>query len=325
MGSGIVENILRKSKTLKLVGVLDTNLELVGKDVGIVLGKKKIGVMVSSEPEKLLDEALPDVVVLATDSFVENILEQIELVIKKHVHLITIAEEMAYPFYTHPEVSSLIDSLARRYGVTVLGTGINPGFVLDTLIITLSGVCKEVRKIKAKRVNDLSPFGPTVMKTQGVGTTIEEFNEGLKNGEIVGHIGFQQSIRMIADALGWELEKIEEIREPIISSVLRETKYVKVEPGMVAGCRHIGKGYMNGEVVIELEHPQQIRPELEDVETGDYIIIEGEPNINLCIKPEIPGGIGTIAIAVNMIPIAIKHSPGFYSMKDFPIPRCLSQ
>lgn len=325
MGKGIVENILEKNETLKLIGVLDINRELIGKDVGTILGREEIGITVLSDPERLFNEAFPDVVVLATNSFVENIIGSIKLVVKNHINLITIAEEMAYPFYTHPEDSQIIDSLAKRYGVTVLGTGINPGFILDTLIITLTGTCKKVKKIKARRVNDLSPFGPTVMKTQGVGTTPEEFYKGIEKGEIVGHIGFQQSISMIADAIGWKLEKIEETREPIISTVYRKTKYIEVTPGMVAGCKHIGRGYMNNEVVIELEHPQQIKPELENIETGDYIDIEGEPNINLFIKPEIPGGVGTVAMAVNMIPLVVEHAPGFYSMKDFPIPRCLNQ
>lgn len=325
MGKGIAENILEKNKTLKLVGVLDVDPRLIGKDIGTVLGKKEIGIAITFDSEELLNETVPDIVVLSTNSFVKNIFEQVKAIVRKSINLITIAEEMAYPFYTHPDISNLVDSLAKKHGVTVLGTGINPGFVLDTLIITLTGTCKNVRKIKAKRVNDLSPFGPTVMKTQGVGTTIEEFEKGIKNGEIVGHIGFQQSISMIADSLGWKLEKIEEIREPIISNTFRETKYIKVKPGIVAGCKHIGRGYMNGELVIELEHPQQIKPELENIETGDYITIEGEPNINLSIKPEIPGGIGTIAMAVNMIPFVVEYKPGLYSMKDFPIPRCLNK
>ncbi|HBR23436.1 MAG TPA: NADP-binding protein, partial [Firmicutes bacterium] len=147
-----------------------------------------------------------------------------------------------------------------------------------------------------------------------------EFNKGIKDGSIVGHVGFEESLHMIAAALGWQLDEIKQTREPIISNVYRETKYVKVEKGNVAGCRHIAHGYMNGKPVIELEHPQQVLPNLEGVNTGDYIWIEGTPAINMAIKPEIPGGLGTIAMAVNMIPKVIAAQPGLVSMKDLPVP-----
>ncbi|SHF14660.1 4-hydroxy-tetrahydrodipicolinate reductase [Marinitoga hydrogenitolerans DSM 16785] len=320
MGSGIARNILSKYE-LELVGVHDTRY--VGKDIGELLEMGEIGLKVYDSPEKMLDETNPDLVIIATNSFVEVVKEQIIMAAKKHINVITIAEEMAYPFYTHPEEAEEMDSLARRYGVSILGTGINPGFVLDTLILALSGAALNVEQIKAARINDLSPFGPTVMETQGVGTTVEEFEEGIKTGKIVGHIGFEQSIYMIADALGWNIDKIEQTREPIISNVLRETKYVRVEPGMVAGCNHIARAYMNGKLVIELKHPQQVRPELENVDTGDYIEIIGDPNLNLSIKPEIPGGKGTIAVATNMIPSVIEAESGLLSMADLPVPRAL--
>jgi 4-hydroxy-tetrahydrodipicolinate reductase len=123
--------------------------------------------------------------------------------------------------------------------------------------------------------------------------------------------------------LGWRLDEIRETREPIISQVCRETPYVKVAPGNVAGCRHVAHGYVNGEVKITLEHPQQVRPEAEGVDTGDYIWIEGTPPINLAIKPEIPGGVGTIAMAVNLIPLIMQASPGLKTMTDLPVPRAL--
>lgn len=322
MGSGIARNILSKYE-LNLVGVHDMRREYIGKDVGELLGLEKIDVKVYDNPMEMIDETNPDLVVIATHSFVDVVKDQILSVIKKNVNVVTIAEEMAHPFHTHPEVAEEIDNLARRHGVTVLGTGVNPGFVLDTLIIALTGAALNVKKIKAARINDLSPFGPTVMETQGVGTTVEEFEKGIADGTIVGHIGFEQSIYMIAEAMGWNIDKIEQTREPIVSNVSRETKYVKVEPGMVAGCRHIAKAYMNDELLIELEHPQQIQPELEEVDTGDFIWIEGNPNISLAIKPEIPGGKGTMAVATNMIPAVIEGPEGLMTMADLPVPRAL--
>ena len=198
-------------------------------------------------------------VVIATDSFLRVVGPQIEAAVSMGSNVICLAEEMAYPWVVDPQEADRLDRLARLRGVTVLGTGINPGFILDTLIIALTGVCHSIRRIKAARINDLSPFGPTVMRTQGVGTTPEEFNQGLRSGSIVGHIGFQESAAMIAAAVGWNLDRVEETREPIVSNVRRHTRYVTVEPGQVAGCRHSAYGYVGGELVLELEHPQQVR------------------------------------------------------------------
>ncbi|MCF6097369.1 NADP-binding protein [Thermovorax subterraneus] len=322
MGGGMARMILQK-KGMEIVGAIASRQEKAGKDLGEVLNLgSKVGVTVTAEPEKALKEPA-NIVLLATSSFTGEVYPQLKMIIESGKNVITIAEEMAYPAYREPEMAREIDKLAKDHNVTVLGTGINPGFVLDTLIIALSCVCMDVKKITARRINDLSPFGTTVMRTQGVGTTVEEFHKGLEEGTIVGHIGFPESISLISEALGLEIDEIKQIREPIVSKVYRETPYAKVQPGMVAGCKHIGIGLRKGEPVIVLEHPQQIRPELENVETGDYIEIEGTPNIKLSIKPELPGGIGTIAIAVNMIPKVIEAKPGLVTMKDLPVPAAI--
>ncbi|MDK2880106.1 MAG: 2,4-diaminopentanoate dehydrogenase [Thermoanaerobacteraceae bacterium] len=322
MGGGMAKMVLQK-QGMEIAGAIASRPEKSGKDLAEVLNLSgRTGVIVSGDADEVLKKEA-DIVLLSTSSFTKEVFPQIKKAIESGKNVITIAEEMAYPAYGEPKLAESIDSIAREHGVTVLGTGINPGFVLDTLIIALSGVCMDVKKITARRINDLSPFGTTVMRTQGVGTTVEEFKKGLEDGSIVGHIGFNESITMISRALGLEIDEIKQIREPIISKTHRETPYVKVEPGMVAGCRHIGIGLRKGEPVIILEHPQQIRPELENVETGDYINIEGTPNINLAIKPELPGGIGTIAIAVNMIPQVVNAKPGLVTMKDLPVPAAL--
>lgn len=319
MGSGSARMVMQK-KGMELVGAIAQTPAKAGRDVGELLGLEKTGVLVSGDPVEVIRRTRPHVVLLSTGSFIKDVFPQIKTVVENRCHCITIAEEMAYPRLQDPVLSGQIDRAARENGVTVLGTGINPGFVLDTLIIVLTGACMDIKKIKASRINDLSPYGPTVMRTQGVGTTPGEFEKGIEDGSIVGHIGFPESIHLIAGALGWEVEKIVQCREPIISAVYRETPHVKVHPGMVAGCNHSAKGYVNGEAVIELQHPQQIHPGSEGVETGDYISIEGTPDIKMEIKPEIPGGIGTIALTVNMIPRVVNAAPGLKTMKDLPLP-----
>lgn len=322
MGSGMGKYLVDK-KGVEIVGAIANRESKAGKDVGEFFGlDKEVGVKITNDPMSVITEDV-DVVLQATSSFVEDVYPQIEEIVKRKVNVISIAEEMAYPMVGSKELTEKIDKLAKENGVSVLGTGINPGFVLDLLIIALSGACAKVDKIEAARINDLSPFGPTVMRTQGVGTTVEEFEKGIKDGSIVGHIGFLESINMIADRLGIDLDKIEQTREPIVSETHRETEHVKVEPGMVAGCRHIAKGYSDGKEVILLEHPQQIHPGKEGTETGDYIKIKGIPDINMSIQPEIPGGIGTMAVAINMIPVIVGAKAGLVTMKDLPVPAAM--
>ncbi len=323
MGSGMAR--LMESKTgLKIVGAYDQDPQKVGQDLGDFLGGAENGVRIQQPPnvgEMSLEQA--DLVVLATSSFTKDVAPQIEIALKHSLNVISIAEEMAYPWAQEPELAKHIDGLAKEYGVSVLGTGINPGFVLDTLILAMTGPCLEVDHIKATRINDLSPFGPTVMQTQGVGVSVEAFEAGLQSGEIVGHVGFKESIHLLAKTLGWKLDRIEETRFPIISKVYRETAHVKVEPGHVAGCKHSAIGYVDGVPKIELIHPQQVLPQLEGIETGDYIDISGQPDIHLAIKPEIPGGLGTMAMAVNMIPQVLAARPGLLSMAELPVPAAL--
>lgn len=322
MGSGMAK-ILVEKKGIEIAGAIANRESKADRDLGKLIGlDRELGVKVTNRPEEAIQKDV-DIVLHSTSSFLKDVYPQLEMIIRNKVNVITIAEELAYPAAADKKLSEELDQLAQENSVSVLGTGINPGFILDLLIVTLSGACATVDKIKASRVNDLSPFGPTVMKTQGVGTTAEEFEAGVKDRSIVGHIGFKQSIGMIAERLGWELEEVTETREPIISSTYRETPHIKVEPGMVAGCRHIARGYKNGEEIIVLEHPQQILPEKEGIKTGDYIKIEGVPGINVSNKPEIPGGIGTMAVAINMVPHVIKGRPGMLTMNDLPVPSAI--
>ena len=265
----------------------------------------------------------PDVVIQATCSRVEQAADEIKTALKGGANVISIAEEMAYPSYKAPGLSEEIQKHAVENKVTIVGTGINPGFVLDLLVISLTGVCYNVESITARRINDLSSYGPSVLQTQGVGITPEAFKKGVADGSVVGHFGFPESISMIAKALGWSIDKIEQTRDPIISKVHRETEFVKIEPGLTAGCTHTAKGHMDGEPVIHLIHPQQVHPHLEDVKTGDYIDIKGEPDVNFSSGSEIPGGIGTIALAVNLIPQVVTSLPGLRTMADLPAPAAI--
>lgn len=323
MGSGIARLVLRKNG-LRLVGAYARRAGRAGIDLGRAIGlDRELGLPVSNDLGGVIEETRPEIAIQATCSTVADAMDEIMSCVRHGAHVISIAEEMAFPAYRAPQAAAEIDRLAASHGVSVLGTGINPGFVLDLLVVALSGVCAEVRSVSGKRVNDLSPYGPTVLGKQGVGLSPEAFRTGVADGSVVGHVGFPESIQMIGRALGWRIARIEERREPIISRVRRETPFVTVEPGHVAGCLHTAVGYAEGEPVITLVHPQQVQPQLEGVETGDTLEIFGTPHVRLAGSPEIPGGVATAALAVNMIPRVMDARPGLHCMTDLPAPAAL--
>ncbi|MEN6430174.1 MAG: 2,4-diaminopentanoate dehydrogenase [Coriobacteriales bacterium] len=322
MGQGLLNFILDRERDLQLVGAIVTNPAKEGKTVGELLGRP-CDVKMTMDYDSVL-ALQPDVVCVCTQSFLHEISSQVEPCVRAGANVISIAEKLSFPWASDPEWADRFDALAKEHGVSILGTGINPGFILDALVVMWTSVCLQVDRIEAKRVNDLSPFGPTVMRTQGVGTTVEEFYAGVADGSIVGHIGFPESIHLIGRALGWQIDHIEETREPIVTTVERSTPHVTVRAGDVAGCTQIGRGYVGDELRVELIHPQQIHPEMEGVSTGDYIHIVGDPEIHMSTNPEVPGGKGTYASTGNYIPLVLDAKPGIVTVVDLPLPRFLA-
>lgn len=322
MGQGLAKLVLAK-EGLELVGAVDIRAELDGKDVGEVLGVSPIGVPITNDPASILDPAKVDVVTIATTSWVERQLPDLKAILASGINVVSIAEEMAAPEAQNPEFAAELDALAKQHGVSIVGVGVNPGFVLDHLVVVLTSGSQEVTSIEASRINDLSPYGATVLATQGVGTTPAEFEAGIADGSIVGHVGFPESIRLISDALGLGVDRTEQTLTPIIAKKPRQARDRVIEPGRVAGCNHIAVGYRGDTEVIRLIHPQQVAPDAEGQVTGDYIKIHGVPEISMTITPEIAGGKATAGIGVNVIPRIVAATPGLKRIIDLPSPTAL--
>jgi len=323
MGAGIARLLLRKPGMV-LVGVFGRRAGRAGVDAGAAIGLgRELGMAVSADLAALIERARPDIAIQATCSRVADAMGEITTLVRHGVHVISIAEEMAYPVVSAPAFAEELHWLAVAQGVSVLGTGINPGFVLDLLVVTLSAVCADIDSVSATRCNDLAPYGPTVLASQGVGLSPQAFALAVEDGTVVGHIGFPESLHLIGAALGWAIEHIEQTREPIVARVQRQTPAITVQPGQVAGCHHRAVAYCAGRAVITLDHPQQVCPQMEGVQTGDRIEIHGSPRVCLSGSPEIPGGEATVALAVNMIPRVMNAPPGLHSMLDLPVPAAL--
>ncbi|MCL1998738.1 MAG: 2,4-diaminopentanoate dehydrogenase [Turicibacter sp.] len=324
MGQGMAKVLLGK-KGIEITGVCDINPAIVGKGINDILNvpTDNPNVIITADIKEAIKPASCDVCLLATDSFVKKSFDKMELLLNLGVNVITSAEEMAYPKANEPELAKKLDKIAKANNVSILGTGINPGLVMDLLAICLSGAMTDVESVLCRRVNSLSPFGPTVMEEQGVGISEAEFNKGVADGHLAGHVGFNESVTMIADGLGLEIDDFKQQMKPIITTVDRKSPYGFAAAGNLAGVNMTAQGTKSGKLVIDMYHPQQIEPETEGTNTGDYIVLKGTPEINMQITPEIDGGLGTIAMCINCIPQVINADSGLITMLDIPVPRAI--
>jgi 4-hydroxy-tetrahydrodipicolinate reductase len=325
MGSGMAKMILSK-EGFDIVGVCDLYDKIIGQSIFDVLDIKNTqdhDVIITNDIDALLDQTKADIVLLATDSFTKGAYPKIKKIVEKGINVISTAEEMAYPMANEPDLAKEMDALAKKHQVSILGTGVNPGMMMDLLAVCISGVMDTVEDMEISRINSLSPFGKTVMEEQGVGLSVDEFNRRLEAGQMAGHVGFKESVYMIAHGLGLEIVDFEQDMKPIITDIDRKSPYGFAAKGDVCGVEMSAKATLSNGKTIHMYHPQQIEPEMVGISTGDFIKIKGKPEINLSNVPEVEGGIGTIAICVNMIPHVLNANPGLKTMIDLPVPRAI--
>jgi len=316
--SSLIAKALLQKKGVEIVSAIDIADDKVGRDLGEVLGlSHKLGLKIVKDVRDAFSGVKPDIIIHATSSSLEQVYPQISASLREGVDAISTCEELAYPYLKNRAIAEELDKLAKQYGVSVLATGINPGFLMDTLPITMTGVCLEVKRIKVTRMMNSGRRRIPYQKKIGTGLSEGEFREKIDKEEITGHVGLDVSIAMIADSLGWELDKIIVLPpKPIIASRTIETSYTTVKKGCVAGLKSTAYGVRYGEKVIELEFISHAEVE----EEYDSTEIEGLPDMKVKIEGGIHGDIGTTAMIINSIPKVMNAPPGLHTMKDLPIP-----
>ncbi|MBS1862570.1 MAG: hypothetical protein JSS68_12755 [Actinobacteria bacterium] len=290
----------------------------VGADLGTVLGAPPNGVTIVERPEEV--DADAETCVIATHSLLSQLAPQIEWALGRGMHVVSCGEEMVVPAASSATAAAQIDAAAKRAGRAVTGTGVNPGFSMDVLPICLTAACITVERINVRRVNDLSPFGTSVLRSFGVGLDTAEHARARELGEIVGHVGFRESAALISEATGLRWDSFEERAEPIVATSRRQHGDTVVDAGRVAGIRQQAFARRDGSTVLEFDHPQQLQPAADGVETGDFIEILGDPPIRARIEPEIDGGGATAALVANVIPKLLRASPGLHTAATLPLP-----
>jgi 4-hydroxy-tetrahydrodipicolinate reductase len=317
VGRDLCEVLLDKD-AFELRGAVDINPEMVGEDVGTVVGRDAVGIEVTDSHDDLHAAEDIDVSLVTTTSFFEGVKPLVEECIRAGTDVVSTSEELFFPTPEHEEGAAEIDALAKEHGVTVVSGGMNPGLVFDVLPVTLSGVCIDVDHIKATRFANLSPYD-TAQSRFGAGLPLEEYRTQLTNGEIQTHVGMEESLRMVESALGIEYDDIYELQEPIIASERRETPYIEIPAGTVAGIRQKAYGIIDDVAFVSIEVTVEAIDVNEETSHKDEIHISGTPDIDLAVEPSFQSIEGTIGRTINTVPRAMQADPGYKSLKDLPL------
>jgi 4-hydroxy-tetrahydrodipicolinate reductase len=303
-------------KGFRIVAAVDIDANIVGRDVGVIaeIGRP-IRVKIASDLRKAARASKPDVAVLCTASSLASVMPQIEELLKLRLPIVSTTEELAYPAPRNRRLAKRIDEMARKAKVAVLGTGVNPGFTMDALPIALSSVCEQVNRIEVRRVQDARIRRLPFQQKIGAGLTREQFEQQVAAGA-VRHVGFSESIQMIADAMGWALTRITDTVRPWMAEEEVHSELLAVDPGYVAGVSQEGLGYVGEEVRIHL----QLDAYLGAPESFDSVLIDGSPRLYSKVQGGIHGDIATASMTVNSIPHVITAAPGLRTMRDMPLP-----
>jgi hypothetical protein len=296
---------------VQIVGAIDNDPAKIGKDVGTIAGLPPVGVEISDKAAEILKGSGGEVVLLTTSSSLEKVEPQLLEILRHGLPVVSTCEELSYPWETQPALSARLDQAAKESGVAVLGTGVNPGFLMDFLPLALTGVCRRVSKVTVERIQDARFRRIPFQKKIGAGLTRAEFSRKADEGTL-RHVGLTESVQMIAAALGWKLDRTEDVLEPIVAEHRVETPAMTIEAGDCLGVCQTGRGLRNGEEVVTLVFKAAIGLE----NPRDRVVIEGEPGIDATIAGGVNGDIATCAMVANAIPVVIKARPGLRTMAD---------
>ena len=325
---------------LRLVGGVDPAPGLAGRGLAEILGIEVKGAPVTSALEQALEHLRPDIVLHATGSFLDDVAGQLRAPLARGISVVSTCEELAYPFYRHPALARELDDLSRSRSVVLLGTGVNPGFVMDKLALTLLGACRSARRVRVLRVVDASTRREPLQRKIGAGLSTTEFEEKRRTGRF-GHIGLAESAHMLADAMGVPPALSAEVMrdpgagesaparlpaapgervltetfEPHVAEDLVVTPFVRVEAGRVAGIEQSAVITSSGAERVRLE----LRMYVGAKNPIDAVSIEGEPPIEATIAGGVHGDEGTAAVVVNAAGLVRSLYPGLRTMLDVPL------
>jgi hypothetical protein len=300
----------------QIVGGIDIDPAKIGKPLAKITGDKKVGsAKVYRSLDELLQVAKPDVIFHTAVSKVSAAYAQIEPMVRQGISVVSSCEELLFPALREPKLAAALDASCKAGSARVLGTGVNPGFVMDVLPVCLSGVCRHVQAVHVQRVVDATTRRGPLQRKIGSGWTPAEFERRFNAGK-AGHAGLKESAALIAHCLGWKLDELIETGKSMVALQDIKTPHVSVKKGQCCGIHQLAIGRIKGEVKLTLD----IKMYLQAPNPHDAVQIVGEPTINNIITTGVAGDGATVASLVNAAPRILKALPGLLLMTDVGVP-----
>lgn len=306
MGTGMGRFAAQRGD-IELVGGVDSAPDKAGAPLYDVLGikppKGTPNPPVQPDAAEALAATKPQIVLHATGSYLPDVLPELLACAAAGADVVSTCEELSYPWQRHPDLAKQLDTEAKSQSVAVLGTGVNPGYVMDTLVVATSGVCQRVESVRLARIVDVATRREQLQRKVGVGLSIDEFRAKVATGRF-GHVGLRESCRLVAEGMGWRFDDLEERIEPVVAS-----------DGRADGMRQTARGTLGGRTVIEALVQMSVGAE----RPRDEIEIEGTPPVRMVIEGGVPGDVATPAVVLNCVQRVADHAPGLITMLDLPV------
>jgi 4-hydroxy-tetrahydrodipicolinate reductase len=301
----------------EIVGGIDIDPAKIGKDLGELTGIKALRRrMVYGSLKELVAHGKPDIIFHTAVSKFKAAFTQIEPMARQGISVVSSCEELLFPQLREPKLAARLDRVCRVHGARVVGTGVNPGFVMDVLPVCMTGVSREVRAVHVQRVVNASTRREPLQRKIGSGWPPARFRRLFKEGK-AGHAGLKESLALIAHCLNWKARNIVETGDAVVADHDIHTRFLEVKKGQTCGLHQRAEAKVGGKVRLTLD----IKMYLDAKDPRDAIQIEGEPPLDVVINSGVAGDQATVAALVNAAPSLLKAPAGLLLMTDLPVPR----
>jgi len=304
---------------LEVVGIVVRSPERDGEPASSRVPGAPASLHCSTDLAGTLRATHPDVAVVATATHLADVLPVLATIAPTGTPIVCTAEDLAFIRAGDSDEAAQILDLAATHRIPIVATGANPGFVLDLWPLTLSGLAWDVQRLRARRIVDVSVFGPRVRASLGIDVTPVAFRAGIRDGSIVGHAGFPESLRILAAAMGRELERIDVLSEPILAEApLALPDGAVIAPGRTAGADQRATGWFDGQPWLDISMTLHVDPPAAGLAPTDEIELDGQHGLRIRVEPGCRALLSTAAMIVNGLPRAIAAPPGVHRPGDLP-------